>query len=136
MREILFKAKRIDNDEWVEGDYSQFCDVHYIHVRLWSLPLEKYLKYDTSEFEVNPNTISRFIGSTDKNSKKIWENDIVKIDGRIFRIHYYEPFAMYMLKGVGHGGGANGMTIQLKESEVIGNIFDNPELLEEQTKLK
>ena len=59
------------------------------------------------------------------------ENDIVIVDSRMFVVHYYELFAMYMLKGVGTGrGGVNGMTVQISNSEVIGNKFDNLEMLE------
>jgi uncharacterized phage protein (TIGR01671 family) len=71
MREILFKAKRIDNGEWVYGNYA-FCDCytkqqHYI---FQNKPLE---------YAVDADTICQYTGLTDKNGNKIWENDIVYI---------------------------------------------------------
>lgn len=123
MREILFKAKRIDNGEWVEG-----C---YIHTDQKNEFEHRIQPFDPQRFAppIKIDTLCQYIGSIDKNGNKIWENDIIIADSRMFTVHYYEPFAMYMLKGIGHGGGTNGMNVQLANSEVIGNIFDNPELL-------
>lgn len=94
--------------------------VHYTDDEMWLS--------EVYAVEIEENTICRPI-STDKKGNKIWEHDILKADSRMFTIGYYEPFAMYMLKNINSGGGANGMNVQLENSEVIGNIFDNPELL-------
>lgn len=125
MREILFKAKHVHvingnehlDGTWVEGFLS---DENYIN----SPELG-------GELLIDPKTICQYIGLTGKNGNKIWENDIVKVNGKLYIVHYYEPFAMYMLKAIKNGGGLNGMTARLFESEVIGNIFDNPELIGE-----
>ena len=128
MREILFKAKRLDNGEWVEGYYVYCRKRHYI------LPvLNKAIGFDEREdewIEIDPDTICQYTGLTDKNGKKIWENDIVSDGERLWQVHYYKHFAMYMLKGINHNGGSNGMNTNLTECKVVGNIFDNPELLE------
>lgn len=75
MREILFKAKRIDNGEWIEGCYLKKYDflgkeVHFIFL--------EYRPIAWRCIEVDPDTICQFTGLYNKNRKKIWENDIIK----------------------------------------------------------
>lgn len=75
MREILFKAKRKDNGEWVEGYYV------YDNVKNKAFICATRLLYEwlpkVMWIEVDPNTICQFTGMTDKNGKRIWENDVV-----------------------------------------------------------
>ena len=124
-REILFKAKRKDNGEWVEGYY---------------LPGMKLPGYDGKNdfivmsdgdyFAINPITICQHTGLTDKNGKKIWENDIVELPDEegYFTCKWEEDAARFVMNG-------DGLTVDFDnywsyQTEVIGNIFDNPELLE------
>ena len=126
MREILFKAKRIDNGEWVEGDLIQkgdSCTKKLTH---------SYIFNWDGEFEVVPETVSQFTGLTDKNGKKIFEGDIVKEickwDGANMYVEYYDAqstFALYDKEKIGFK-----YLCDIHNREVIGNIFDNPELLE------
>lgn len=136
MREIIFRAKRKDNSEWVEG-YYVFCrKCHYI------LPVvNEIIGYDEREdewIEIDPNTLCQYTGLTDKNGKKIWENDIIKTsqygvdngDGRnfagfdIFSISFSEGSFCLMNKWRRFNLRPN------RDMEAIGNIFDNADLLE------
>ena len=136
MREILFKAKRKDNGEWVEGNL----------ITNERNQNQKYIGYifderngvieDFDLVEVIPDTICQFTGLTDKNGKKIWENDIVSAwsegknaIGKVIRRAdgLYIMYPAYQNKEFwGVCPNKNGKTTV----EVIGNIFDNPELLE------
>lgn len=124
-REILFKAKRKDNGEWVEGYY---------------LPGMKLPGYDGKNdfivmsdgdyFAINPITLCQYTGLTDKNGKKIWENDIVELPDEegYFTCKWEEDAARFVMNG-------DGLTVDFDnywsyQTEVAGNIFDNPELLE------
>ena len=132
-REILFKAKRKYNGEWVEGYYVYCRKRHYI------LPvLNKAIGFDEREdewIEVDPDTICQYTGLTDKNGQKIWENDICIIkDGTLdeedgyFICEWDDCIARYILDG--DGLTADFDSIDERNVEVIGNIFDNADLLE------
>ena len=112
----LFKAKRIDNGEWVQGYLYGIWEKRYI---LWGMTNDI-----PDMIEVEPSTICQCTGLKDKNDKLIWENDIMKYQWdertRIDVIKYDAPMFSY----------ENVIRWSLYQDEVIGNIFDNPELLE------
>lgn len=134
-REILFKAKRIDNGEWVEGGYfsEPYTDKKFIIC--WNS-----MGLGFNEFiEIDPDTLCQYTGLTDKNGKEIWENDIISINS----YSYYEPeddyfgVVKYSSKDACWSlcGEASDIICECFGSyttEIInhGNIFDNPELLE------
>lgn len=135
MREILFKAKRLDNGEWVEGYYVYCRKRHYI------LPvLNKAIGFDEREdewVEVDPNTLCQYTGLTDKNGQKIWENDICDRKEKYPEIVTYNKGdwqldCSYALGKEKHFCACNlgFYACERKCVEVIGNVFDNLELLE------
>ena len=126
-REILFKAKRIDNGEWVEGYYQKRFDLDGSeqHLIFWS---KSYTVWEYAE--IDPDTLCQYTGLTDKDGKKIWENDIVELPDEegYFTCEWEEDAARFVMNG-------DGLTVNFDnywsyQTEVAGNIFDNPELLE------
>ena len=126
MREILFKAKRIDNGDWVEGNYitdEQDKEKAYIG---YIFGIE-----DFDIVEVNPETLCQYTELKDKNGNRIWENDIVRIensmDEGIGNVEFYG--GMWYVDGEPNNNLYDILEYDDGEVEVIGNIFDNPELL-------
>lgn len=142
MREILFRGKRIDNGEWVEGYISEHTMIpydmnqSYIGWVIECIP-EKLYEYDW--FEVDPETVSQCTGWNDKNDVRIFEGDIVRVEfiGENRRI---DPRMAEVAFRDGKFGLIWGFRKELVcftgfhnvEFEVIGNVHDDPELLEVQ----
>ena len=141
MREILFKAKRIDNGEWVEGYYFHEVIIGWDmdrHIITTGKVKVKGAYAESSElikYEIDPNTLCQYTGLVDKNGNKIWENDIVGRYSEYQNKYYcgqvkYGEFNCTCCEGV-YGWYFDGEDIRDHSCyEVLGNIFDNPELLE------
>lgn len=133
-REILFKGKEVQNGNWIYGDL--------IH-RDYGTAIGVVDSDGLHEVHVDEETICQYTGLVDKNRKKIWENDIIECedDKHHFRIQTKIEWdvscagfifqdtetSVVGLDAITAGG------IHLK-SKVIGNIFDNPELVRGEAK--
>ena len=123
----LFKAKRIDNGEWVQGYLYGIWEKRYI---LWGMTNDI-----PNMVEVDPSTICQCTGLKDKNGKLIWENDIM-----VAHLDDYYPedktYAKILWRKNGFYIIENGSEdispidkFDQEHFEVCGNKFDNPELL-------
>ena len=127
MREILFRGKHSPKSMWDYGDLYIDHDKVYISMR-------ETMHGVRVHGEVIPDTVGQFTDLTDKNGKKIFEGDIVKIDiaGLIFnavcKFHSGSFGLVWHYMGVDRWQAFTSMCHV--EYEVIGNIHDNPELLE------
>ena len=134
----LCRAKRIDNEEWVEGFY--FCMTHPDgrHTHHFIIPLGADLSRGTPiekiQVEIDPSTICRCTGLEDKNGKLIFENDVVNcMDAECCGyIGWNESEAGFYFNALLEDGRFEEEHIYDYQDcmEVIGNSFDNTELLE------
>ncbi len=138
----LCRGKRTDNGEWVEGFY--FCMTHPNgrHTQDFIIPLGAELSLGTLvekiQVEVDQSTICQCTGLKDKNGKVIWENDIVKhYNDDAHPENYCTGTVLWDENYAGFYRTSNeyGLSKPRISSdciyEVVGNVFDNPELLEE-----
>lgn len=139
-REILFRAKKVEGGEWVDG---------YIVKKHGTYFLYDINNSDTcrqNNYLIDEDTICQYTGLTDMNGKKIWEGDIIKYHfGEVYApVKFGEYQSCFDSTSTSHVGfyvdwdekhdvrKDLGYWIKLVDAEVVGNIFDNPELLEEE----
>ena len=133
MREILFRGKRVDNGEWIQGDLVQFLPHGIVRIVTQEPPYK--------DAEVDSDTVGQFTGLTDKNGRKIFEGDIIHLEYSqvFFGGEYFGEYTAEVSYKEGcfiTDGINNGDEIETPlsgfdndELEIIGNIHDNPELL-------
>lgn len=143
----LFRAKRKDSGEWVFGGLS-YCEKTgaYFITNMG----KDHISYIGYHQEVNPDTICQCTGLKDKSGKLIWENDIVSckhekyigtdvLDSKMhkytrnYAIEFENTFCNYGLRFRNKSihFRCKQATLCMHDCEVLGNVFDNPELLEE-----
>lgn len=148
MREILFRGKRIDNDEFVYGSL-YVCGRKDGKYEIANY--DRHLNIERFAYEVLPETVGQYTGLADKNGKKIFEGDIVRdkslpivcgigviefgdyemrMNSSLINDNYSYHIGFYV-KWIGIVDYRKDLAFWHNKIEVIGNIHDNPELLKE-----
>lgn len=125
MREILFRAKRLDSGEWIHGDlkHGGYYDRDDMYIGVT-------LARTVTTYAVLPETVGQYTGLLDKNGKRIFEGDIMRGVLGDFVVKYYNSGAGFGWENVyDKNNWGESFTGFADEYEVIGNIHDNPELL-------
>lgn len=131
MREILFRGRRSDNGEWVKGFYTKQNVSFYSNCPV--------IENIVDDYEVEEDTVGQYIGLVDKNGTKIFEGDICRFRewerGEMLwigEVHYEHQ--QFVISGGSNEECKTPFYMQMirfipKNIEVIGNIYDNPELM-------
>ena len=127
-REIKFRGKRLDNGEWITGSETYIHDGDGV-----------WLSDETTDVvKVDPETVGQFTGLEDKNGKNVYEGDILGSEGRVIGwvkggVRGYCYDVVYINHPAGESDWPLYSTVKYdypEQIEVIGNIHDNPEILE------
>lgn len=138
MREILFRAKQIDDGEWVEGYYAMMGKGnlirHYIvqNCALTGLFEDPEDNMYFNDVEIDPETLCQYTGLNDKNGKRILENDIVE-DKRfkeLYKVVFRTKDGSWYVENIKIGALFRIIAGTSYQYEVKGNVFDNPEYLD------
>lgn len=129
MREIKFRGKRLDNGEWIYGYYGhkEASEQHFIMVE--TMNSHHDWTYFT-DYEVDPKTVGQYTGLKDRHGQEIYEGDILRDDEMGLNVVWWEN-GSFWLEMFYEGGQSlmEHLTDYNEVCEVIGNIYENPELL-------
>ncbi len=141
MDEILFRGKRIDNGDWVYGylvelGKESFSDIERYGICNKAIPIfGRNVFYNLKIDEVIPETVGQYTGLTDKNDTKIFDGDILEFSDRLVTVFWHKNIGCWdcdFLKFTNKENGREDMSPchWRYRAKVIGNIHDNPELLD------
>ena len=121
MREILFKGKCIKEGKWVEGTYAR-CESPYYS----SENINHYIVQPPRRFAaIHLDTLCQYTGMLDRYNNKIYENDIVKLNGdEIYKVVFKEDDAMFVAEGINITVDITLGSMHGSEYEVVGNIYN------------
>lgn len=134
MRDIKFRGKRVDNGEWVEGNLIQrqnACGDSFFQIfKLANNPDES-----SFTFEVITDTVGQYTGLKDKNEKKIYEGDFLKYisKGINYDFVFFEDGCFKIMQSKIKTIRSVSYHLEKYKCEIIGNIYENLELLKEAT---
>ena len=122
-REIKFRGKRVDNDEWTYGylvfsedyifDYSEIIDIPYI------IPINNFNLKDYREYRVDESTIGQYTGLKDKNGRDVYEGDVLLIGEQRSKVEVVFKDGRF-----GFMYNSSCLSFQNQSPEVIGNIYE------------
>jgi uncharacterized phage protein (TIGR01671 family) len=151
MREYKFRGKRVDNGEWIYGSFikapnDEYCKAFisiddYLMRDIDSINNDKsYLNFVGKFFEVIPETVGEYTGLKDKNGKEIYEGDLVTAEWYDYEepnhdttgeVIFNQGWMSYCIWNESDKtmNDMNGQGYYHWDIEIIGNIYENPELM-------
>lgn len=134
MREIIFRGKRKNGDEWLIGDLLRSCNGGTC---IFPNNIEMLTFNSPDWFEVDPETVGQYTGLKDNKGQEIYEGDIIEMEGKYQYVVVFEDakFVCYHAKQANSWGKWGNLhrfsDYDFKEYThyVIGNKFENPELI-------
>ena len=128
---MLFRGKRLDNGEWVEGDYfrkyiyDRYDNGYLHHLIGWQVTDNDGEKFNDYE-DVDPDTVGQYTGLKDRYGDRIWEGDLVEHGDEVSEVFFDTENSCFDFKSSNDPFAAQFSC----DYEILGNIHDNPEFLE------
>jgi len=136
MRDIRFRAKSKETGEWIRGstlahfdtDSGSLCFMPRSQSKCWASADDNgnITGMECTFFHVDPDTVGQFIGAQDAYGEDIFEDDIVKHNDKLYVIRYLP----HLTRFIGKSGSSRFSVFSFKNCIIVGNIHDNPDMME------